>query len=133
MMKINRNTINADISFWYSKTRLDCGKIMHEDWLNKQLLRLESQRVLLRKELDSDLNLQERLQVGKLILDLDTKITNLLVKIQTSGQLINDESVQFINDWMEQHHHTDRYMTYGSLIMVPIKARQKIIKILKNR
>jgi len=132
MNNINRNTINGYVSFWYSKMRVDYDKILHQDWLNKQFFRLESQRALLCKELDSNITLQERLQVRKMILDLDSKIGNFVVKIQTSKQLINDESVQIINAWLAQHHHTERYMSAGYLYFLPIKAREKIVAILNN-
>ena len=54
MMNINRDTINRDISFWYSELGNDYDKNGIDQWLNKQLSRLESQRVGLTKELDSD-------------------------------------------------------------------------------
>ena len=132
MMNINRNTINSDISFCYSNLRTDYDKNGFDDWLNKQLLRLESQRVRLRKELDSDITLREKLQVEKMILELDSKITSLILKLETSKQSHIEFGVEFINHWMKEKGHEDRYMSRGSLYKIPEKTHDKIFKLLKN-
>jgi hypothetical protein len=44
IIKINRNTINSDIAYWYSQLRKDDDKITAEDWINKMLYRLEAKR-----------------------------------------------------------------------------------------
>ena len=87
MLKINRNTINSDVSFLYSELRDEMDTKSTGGWLNKQLMRLESQRVRLRKELDNDLTFQERLQIEKTLLDLDSKIYSLITKIRSSKQI----------------------------------------------
>ena len=133
MMNINRNTINSDVSFWYSKLRVDNDKNSHDDWLNKQLLRLETQRVRLRKELDSDITLQEKLQIEKMILDLDSKISSLIIKLESSRHTIHDFAVGFINNWMEEKGYKDRFMLSDDLYRIPAKAKDKIFELLKNR
>ena len=47
MLKINRNTINSDVSFLYSKLYDESDKRTYSNWMDKQLCRLESQRVRL--------------------------------------------------------------------------------------
>jgi len=42
LMNINRNTINSDVSFLYSELKVDYDKNGYDDWVNKQLFRLES-------------------------------------------------------------------------------------------
>jgi len=105
MLKINRNTINSDVSFLYSKLHDEMDEETSDDWMNKQLTRIESQRVRLRKELDNDITLQERLQVEKIILDLDSKISSLIIKIYDSSQKKLDSVVAILNNWMEEHGH----------------------------
>ncbi len=133
MLKINRNTINNDISFLYSKLRDEMGSETYGKWMNKQLTRLELQRVRLRKELDNDITLQERLQVEKVILDLDSKISSLIIKIYDSSQKKLDSVVAILNNWMEEHGHEDRYMSCGNLRAIPEKSREKIFKLLKDK
>lgn len=132
MMKINRNTINNDASFLYSKLHDEMKTQSYNDWANKQLLRFESQRVRLRKELDGEIVLQERLQIEKIILDLDSKISNLIIKLETSTQQTWDTAVKFINDWMEKEGHKNRYLTFGNLYTIPEKSREKIFELLSK-
>jgi len=133
MLKINRNTINSDVSFLYSKLRDEMNEESTDNWLDKQFTRLESQRVRLRKELDNDITLQERLQVEKMILDLDSKISSLSIKIATTNQNTWDECIEWINDWMKEHNQEDRYMSFGSLYTIPKKSREKILQLLHGK
>jgi len=126
MLKINRNTINSDVSFLYSKLDDEMDEKSHGDWINKQLTRLESQRTRLRKELDKDITLQETLQIEKVILDLDSKISSLIIKIYSSSQEKFNSVVAILNDWMEEQGHPDRYLSQGSLYSIPEKSRDKI-------
>ena len=130
LMSINRDTINRDVSFWYSELRIEDDKVRIEDWINKQLSRLESQRGRIRKELDSDITLQEKLQVEKMILELDSKISNMIFKIRTSKHSLIKYAVDYINHWMEEKGHPDRYMARDSLYTIPEKSRKKIFKLL---
>jgi len=132
LMNINRNTINSDVSFWYSKLRVENERKTYDDWLNKQLSRMESQRVRLRKEIDSDIALHETLQVEKMILDLDSKISNLIIKIETSKQVYHELAIKFINEWMEEHKYENRFMLASSLYTIPKKSKEKIFQLLKG-
>jgi len=104
-----------------------------EDWLNKQLLRLESQRTRLRKELDKDITLQETLQVEKLILDLDSRISSLVIKIITSKQMRMDLVIAYLNNWMKEEGHKDRYLSSDSLYRIPEKSKEKIFELLNEK
>ena len=133
MLKINRNTINSDVSFLYSELHNEMDTKSDNDWLNKQLLRLESQRTRLRKELDKDITLQETLQVEKLILDLDSRISSLVIKIITSKQMRMDLVIAYLNNWMKEEGHKDRYLSSDSLYRIPEKSKEKIFKLLNEK
>jgi len=133
MLKINRNTINSDVSFLYSELHDGMDKKSSDDWLNKQLMRLESQRTRLRKELDKDITLQETLQVEKLILDLDSRISSLVIKIITSKQMRMDSVVAYLNSWMKEKGHEDRYLSSDSLYRIPEKSKEKIFELLNEK
>jgi len=132
MMNISRNTINKDVSSCYSKLRTDFDKNGYDDWLNKQLFRVESQRARLRKELDSDITLHEKLQVEKMIFELDSKLSSLIIKMEASTQKYVEFGVKFINDWMEEKGYEDRFMSGGSFYTIPEKSRDEIFKLLKK-
>ena len=132
LMNINRNTINRDVSFCYAKLRNDYHKDDFNDWLNKQLFRLELQRARFRQELDYEITLQEKLQVEKMILEIDSKITNLILKLKNSYHEDIELAVEYINKWMKKTGSEFRYMSHGSLHRLSEKSRDKICKILEN-
>ena len=83
LLNVNRNTINEDIKYWYSELYEDKTNFSR-DWLDKQFTRLEIQRARLRKELDEDISLKDRLQVERLITNVDLSICSFIVKIMTA-------------------------------------------------
>ena len=71
LLNVNRNTINEDIKYWYSELYNEDKSNFSREWLDKQFTRLEIQRARLRKELDEDISLKDRLQIEKLITNID--------------------------------------------------------------
>ena len=73
-MKINRNTVNGDITYWY----FEIGKSY--DILNPEIAiiisfrRLEIQRLRLREQLDKTESFQEKSVLERLMYDIDSKI-----------------------------------------------------------
>jgi len=132
LMNINRNTINRDVSFCYAKLRNDYHKNDFNDWLNKQLFRLELQRARFRQELDYEITLQEKLQVEKMILEIDSKITNLILKLKNSSHEDVELAVLHLNKWMKKMGYAHRYMSHNMLHRLSEKSRDKISKILEN-
>ena len=89
LLNVNRNTINGDIKYWYSELYKTTNFKYSKEWLDKQFTRLEIQRARLRKELDEDISLKDRLQVERLITNIDLSISSLIVKIETSRKYKN--------------------------------------------
>ena len=79
-LKVNRNTINQDIKFLRSE-------LIHKDqikpaiWLLEQKEHLEQQKDRLLELLEITKDFEQRLRVEKIILDIEGKITNLVIKI----------------------------------------------------
>jgi DNA-binding CsgD family transcriptional regulator len=130
MMKINRNTINGDISFWYSKIKLDVEKIDVNHWFGKQLYRLESQRTRLRKQLDKSLTIEQSLSVEKIIIDLDSRITNLYWKVATSDDPIHKKVQSNMNSYLKKMGMKHRMVSNFELNRIPKEEYDKITKIM---
>jgi len=86
MMKVNRNTINSDINFWYGRLSKEWNSYDIESWCMKQMHRMETQRTRLMEQLQRQEDLHDTLAIEKMILDIDTKITQTAIKISTSRQ-----------------------------------------------
>ena len=90
LMKVNRNTINGDISHWYSKITTTHNFIDPEMNIIVNLRRLEVQRTRLRMEIDNTTEFGDKLALERLILDIDTKILQVYQKIgESSKRLMN--------------------------------------------
>ncbi len=130
LMKINRNTVNGDIGYWYSII------ISNSDLLNPEvavivaLQRFEIQRSRLREQLDKTGHFQEKLALERLMFDIDSKISYTNNKLSESSKKIWDWTIKNINDWLKANKKTDRYMTLFDTIAVSVKAKEKIDKII---
>ena len=79
-LEVNRNTINQDVKFWRSGlTQKD--QIKPAIWLLEQKEHLEQQKDRLLELLEITKDFEQRLRVEKIILDIEGKITNLVIKI----------------------------------------------------
>ncbi len=74
LMKVNRNTVNGDIYYWYSKIHKNRNIFNPEDVIIINLERLEIQRTRLREQLDKAKSFQEKLALEKMMYDIDCKI-----------------------------------------------------------
>lgn len=81
MLNINRNTINEDLKYWYSEFSEKWKKYDIRAFIMKQIYRLETQRIRLLEELDKQEKFKDRMEVEKLLLEIDNKLTLIGTKI----------------------------------------------------
>ena len=127
MMKVNRNTINNDIRVLYSSIHKDISKIDHEDFIQKQILRLESQRNRLRLKLDDGF---QSLEIERLLFTIDEKLTNLYIKILYSRDEAIGLAVRTVNNWMEKNKNDSRVFGDFEFRAISKSKRDRINKIL---
>ena len=84
MLKINRNTINEDIQFLYTESGKALPEIT-EALIVKLLERLEGQHARLQDELEKQEDFQKRIVIEKMLLAVNGKIAQLLVKCSTQN------------------------------------------------
>jgi hypothetical protein len=71
------------------------------------------------------------LNTEKMILDLDSKLSNMLIKLETSGQEKYNSSINLINKWMEDHNYKDR-SCHLAVFNIQEKSREKIFQLLRK-
>ncbi|MCA9828105.1 MAG: hypothetical protein KC444_06930 [Nitrosopumilus sp.] len=108
LMRINRNTINQDIKWCYAKIGEQFATTP-DQLLDRQLFRHETQRVRLVEGLEKTNNLQERLCIEKMILDLDSRIATVMIKIRDSEKSAHLSSMKAVNDYLDKHHKKDDF------------------------
>ena len=77
IMKVNRNTINSDVRYLYNIIREET-KEKRDDLFLEQIGRLEAQRNRIVEELLNGTS--EKIKLEKLVLDIDGKINDILMK-----------------------------------------------------
>ncbi|PIW32608.1 MAG: hypothetical protein COW27_03490, partial [Nitrosopumilales archaeon CG15_BIG_FIL_POST_REV_8_21_14_020_37_12] len=82
LMKINRNTINEDIKYWYSNIKEEI-KQDSEDFILRQIGRLEAQRSRVIENITE--NKIDDVRYEKLLLDIDAKINSMLLRINSGA------------------------------------------------
>jgi len=133
MMNVNRNTINSDIDFAYSKLSSEWAYKDLYSLFMKQTYRLETQRTRLLVELEKQNELKEKIIIEKMILELDTKIFNFYEKLSSSSEntlisIIDKANSLVDNDKWKQSGFVNMYNVRKTLY----ETRDKINKLLEE-
>ncbi|HEV2193369.1 MAG TPA: hypothetical protein VGR54_07125 [Nitrosopumilaceae archaeon] len=132
LMKVNRNTVNGDVDYWYSKIYKNTNIFDPEDAIIFNLERLEIQCSRLREQLDKTKSFQEKLALERMMYDVDCKILHTYTKVAESKKRAYDISIERLNEWMKDNDKPERYMTLFDKISVSEKAYKKINKMIKE-
>jgi len=132
LMKINRNTINGDIQYWYQKTLKNWKDSGPELFVIRNIERLELQRTRLVEQIEKAKNFQEKFAIERMILSVESRILQTQLKLSNSIEKIHKLSVTWLNEWMKKNKNRDRYLSYGDIMKVSDKKYEKINHILKD-
>ena len=132
LMNINRNTINVDIKYWYKIIAKDWKGFDPEMFVVKQIQSLELLKNRLREYLDNSNDISEKLAIEKMILDTESRIVKINLKLCDSIDMVHENSLKWLNDWMKKNDKDTRYISHGDLVRVPAKKHEQINRLLKN-
>ena len=132
LMKVSRNTLNGDISYWYSKISSNHSVFEPETIIIVNLRRFEIQRTRLRIQIDKTSGFQEKIALERMIFDIDSKILQVYQKLGGSAKRVMDAVTTNLNNEMKNQKKDTRYMLLFDTIAVSIKAKEKIKQIIKE-
>src|SRR3990172_13044829 len=84
MMNVNRNTINGDIDYWFSRISKNVNLVNPEDRILIGIERMHVQLTRLREQLDKVKSNSERMSIERLIYDVNCKILHTYQKLAYS-------------------------------------------------
>ena len=84
LLGVNRNTINADITYWHSQLASEINAQNITAKMTKQIQRMEMQRDRLLEFLE-DVNFDEKIKIEKFISEIDNKLIQYCSKMIQSG------------------------------------------------
>ncbi len=132
LMKVNRNTINGDIDYWYSHMIKKINIINPEFKIITTLEGLQVQLVRLREQIDKVKNNSERIPIERLIFDINSKILYTYQKLANSTITTHDLANQWYNDKMKKDNKMDRNISFLDTISVSEKAHERINRIINE-
>ena len=123
MMKINRNTINSDIKYWYKSLSKEWEDNNSDSWIIKQINRFENQRTRLMKYLREESEIKNKLKIEKMIFDIDYQIAQIVIKFQTTKEY-NAEMISQDYNKLCKKYRIPESIIYGQTIL---QAKQSTI------
>ena len=132
MMNVNRNTINGDIDYWFSRISKDVNLFDPSTMIIRGVARMEIQLTRLREQLDKVKNYSERMSIERLIYDINCKIMHTHERLSQSTYSVHKLATQWLNEYMEKNKKPERYLTWFDTLTVSEKAKEKINKIIKE-
>ena len=68
----------------------------------------------------------------KMIFDIDCKLVQIMMKLQTSNQSNYDRAMNILNDYLEKKGYKERYFLWGDTLRVSTQTRKKIKDLVKS-
>lgn len=130
LMRVNRNTINSDIQYWYSKVGKEFETMSVDDLIMKIVGRLEIQRTRLREMLDKTEDFQQKITIEKMLFDIESKMAQINLKVLNFSSIFIDGAVSYINKWMTDNGHQNQVVSRNNMIKVSKNAAERINKII---
>jgi len=125
---VNRNTINEDIKYLYSNIKEEI-KQENDDYILKQMGRLESQRSrIVEKIIKGQTN--DSIKYEKMLLEMDVRINNLLIRINSALQtesketLTQEDKIRIIVLFLLIKHSKDYCLTKDKVTSEIINLQQ---------
>jgi hypothetical protein len=131
LMMVDRNTINSDLKFLYHQALSDynLNDMSLEDILEKQLVRLETQRDRLGIYLSDSKDVATKVTIERLIADIDFRTLAAIEKINHNTGQFWDQIIRAVNKIAESHNLSIRYTSLFELQKISIDARKNLDEI----
>jgi hypothetical protein len=131
LMKVDRNTINNDLKILYHEALNDYSPedMSLDDILQKQLLRLETQRDRLALYLTDAKDINDKIAIERLIADIDFKLIGAIEKIYHNESRFWDEILKGVNKVAEIKKLDLRYTSLFELHKISIDSRKSLNKL----
>lgn len=128
MMNVDRNTINNDLKILYNKALNDYNpnEITLDEILQKQLVRLETQRDRLGQYLCEAKDLNSRIIIERLISDIDFRLLGVIEKLNQNIVRFWDEVIKQINKSVGNEKLKTRYTSLFELNRISMDSRKSL-------
>ena len=128
IMKVDRNTINNDLKVLYQKALNDYNldNLSLEEIIEKQLVRLETQRDRLGLYLCDVKDVNSKISIERLIADVDFKLIGAVEKVNHNSSRFWEEIIKNVNEVAELKKLNVRYTSRFELQRISIESRKSL-------
>ncbi len=130
MIKISRNTVNDDLSYWYARIYQSTNTFDPQMAIVVNMHRLDVQRSRLREQLDKTKAFQERMTIERMMYEIDYKLLQTYHRLSESMIRLHDFHINKLNQDMAKKNEKQRYTSFYNSLRVSSNARKKIVKIM---
>ena len=125
LKNVDRNTINKDLKFLYRQALNDYNldDMSIDDILEKQLVRLETQRDRLGVYLTDTKDVDTKISIERLIADIDFRVLTTVEKINHNTIRFWDEMIKGVNKVVENNNLDIRFTSLFELRKISIDSR----------
>ena len=130
LMKVDRNTINNDLKILYNKAIKEYNSdLSFDDVIEKQLLRLETQRDRLCLYLCDTNDINSKITIECMITDIDFKVIGVIDKLNQNIVQHYDAVIEHVNKIAEKEKLKTRFTSLFELYRISIDTRQDLDKL----
>jgi hypothetical protein len=131
LMSVDRNTINNDLKFLYRQASKDYNldDMSLDDILDKQLVRLETQRDRLGVYLNDSNEVNNKITIERLIADIDFRILTAVEKINHNTIRFWDDIIKGVNKVAENNNLNLQFTSLLELTKISIESRISLDKL----
>jgi|SRR6185312_11978627 len=135
LMQINRNTINSDIKYWYSRLSKEWRSFDVGSWYMRQNHRLEIQRTRLINQLEKQKNVSDKLAIERMIFEIDSNTASMMLRIFDYRRRAMIIAEKTFNEYLDKHPQKKdlpRFIIKQELEEIPSKTRKKIDELISK-
>ncbi len=130
MINVDRNTINNDLKILYNKAIREYNSDKSfDDIIEKQLLRLETQRDRLGIYLCDSKDINSKITIERLITDIDFKVIGVMERLNQNIVKHYDAVIEQVNKIAEKEKLKTRYTSLFELYRISVDTRQDLDKL----
>jgi hypothetical protein len=131
LMNVDRNTINNDLNFLYRQALSDYNldDMSLDDILEKQLVRLETQRDRLGIYLSDAKDVTNKVTIERLIADIDFRVLSAVEKINHNTVQFYDQIIMAVNNIAQNKKLDVRFTSLFELREISIDSRVDLNKL----
>lgn len=130
LMNVNYKTIEKDVAELNTRLAQQWGKTNLRAFMQKQVSRLEAQRSRLMAMLDKAENPELRLRIEQLILEIDTRLSQLITRMFSTRERLVEVASRMMNKESEKRGWNVRWISWQTLSDLPKDKYEQVIRII---